>query len=65
MLGNFFSFLWSLQIFPFCYGKEAPSSVQRCLEGKSSENKQHDCLWVLIQWVVILEPVLMLFSRIL
>jgi hypothetical protein len=22
-----------------------PSSVQTCLERKSSENKQHDCLW--------------------
>ncbi len=22
-----------------------PSSVQHCLEGKSSEHKQHDCLW--------------------
>jgi len=48
IVGNLFSScIWQLQIFLFWCGKEGkPGSVQGpCLEGKSSENKQHGCLW--------------------
>ncbi len=42
-----------------------PSCVQHCLEENQAKTNSMVAYGVLIQWVVIMEPVLMLFSRIL
>jgi hypothetical protein len=46
MLGIIFSFLWSLQIFLFCYGKEANPVVYK-LVWRENQTKTNSmiCLW--------------------